>query len=78
MINNTESEFEKLISPILSDKDIWTNGNKLTIATFDLCRKAFSEGYSKEEIYQILSELYKRRESMMEDYIKQTGADYYL
>ncbi len=78
MINNTELEFDKLLSPILSDKDTWTDGNKLTIATFDLCRKFFSEGYSKEEIFQILSELYKRRESMMKDYIKQTGADYYL
>ncbi len=78
MGKNTKQGFDRLLSPILNDKDTWTDGNKLTRATFELCQKAFSEGYNKEEIFQILSELYKRRDSMMKDYIKQTGADYYL
>ncbi len=73
-----KAELDRILFPILSNEDIWTDGNRLTRETFELGRRLFLEGYHKEEIYQILSELYKRREYMMNDYIKRTGHGYNL
>lgn len=77
-MNNIELEFDRLLEPILSDESIWSCGNKLTIATLDLCKQVVSEGYSKEDFQKIMLELYRRREPMMEERFKRTGLGYTL